>query len=289
MTEQIKIDPGNNEVKVYTEKHGAVKFNSAICEWFKRTIVENHDSMDKEVFYDGVKVLMGKVAELENTMGSSHLLGVSKNHIDAKLRILAAVHQYTTGTEINLVTGSPFVSMYEKDEIKESLEGKHTVIVDGRTRTFTIKKCIVCSEGAGAFFASDLRGGLVHVFDIGSGTINITTHQDRKIVNSKSFTLEFGMLNAETGKKNDSNSVAMAILRNVSGKVQKHATILVCGGATTEMVPALRKHFKNAEQLNPRANDAIGIQSLQPIYANVIGFHNIGVKIFANQTKTTNA
>ncbi|PAE09665.1 hypothetical protein CHI02_24150, partial [Niallia circulans] len=84
-------DAGNSEVKTVSA-HGVDRFPSAIGEYRERNIKEKHGKDDIVYEYEGRKGFAGTLALYESEYGGA-IMGESKAHLDAKLRVLIALHR----------------------------------------------------------------------------------------------------------------------------------------------------------------------------------------------------
>lgn len=106
------------------------------------------------------------------------------------------------------------------------LKGVHLIEVNGRKRTINIEEVGVAPEGSGAFWSKP-EMGTIRIIDIGSGTVNAATINDKHHINNASTTFNFGV---ETVKnKNDLGMIARGIIRNTTKlKWNKHDKVLIC-------------------------------------------------------------
>lgn len=267
----VGVDAGNNEVKV-ASAYGLDKFSSAIGEYRERNMVNEHGKDDLIVEYQGVKKFAGTLAQAESEFVGS-MMGDTKAHEDAKLRILIALHRIeTTGlmNNFNVIVGQPIGKHDEesKRSIKEMLRGIHEVTVNGRYKTINITNVEVAAEGGAAFWSSP-TDGLVRIIDLGSGTVNCASLTSGRYVDRDSFTLPFG---CNTVKSRDFKSMARAIITETSKKWKKDDFVLVAGGATGEIVTHLSEYYNDIAELSPVFNG----KQQSPVFANAIGFYQLG-------------
>ena len=86
----------------------------------------------------------------------------------------------------------------EKKKIQDMLLGTHEFIVNNRKQIIHIKNVGIAAEGCGAFWSSPVSGE-VHIIDIGSGTVNLATIHNKRVINNSSQTLNFGIETVERG------------------------------------------------------------------------------------------
>ena len=281
----LGVDSGSFKAKVVGE-YGVDTFKTNVCEWFVRDVEEKFGSDDMEFEVDGRKGFAGTIAEYEDDFdGGGSMFGSTKNHSDNKIRVILAIFRYLekyapNTKNVRIVTGQP-IKMHneaEKDGIIKMLEGEHDVTVNGKHRTIIIDEVKVSPEGSGAFWSNpkDVTDRAYHVLDIGSGTVNAATVINKKFINNKSDTFNFGM---ETIKnKEDLQGVARGIIRSITGlKWKKDSDVMVCGGVASEILPHIQEHFTNATVIIPKVDDE---PKLTPVYANAAGFYEIARKVF---------
>jgi len=269
----VGVDGGNNEVKV-AGSLGLDKFCAAIGEYQERNLENNHgDGMVWE--YNGRKGFAGTLALIESDFGGS-IMGETKAHEDAKIRILLALHRYSNSNVYEIVVGQPISrhTREEKQKIKRMLMGRHTLTVNGVTKTFTISKCEVAAEGASALLSTPMNG-LNRIIDVGSATVNCATLLDMKYVNRDSETLPFGF---NTIRNKNFSELARGIYSHMSKRWKKDDDVFLVGGIAEHLLEPIRTYFPYAKVLHPMLND----KHYPPIYANCIGFFNIGRALYGS-------
>ena len=269
----VGIDAGNNEVKV-AGPSGLDRFSSAIGEYRERNMKEVHGKDDIIFEYRGRIGFAGSLALAESEFSGS-LMGDSKAHEDAKLRILIAIHrQCQTANSFQIVVGQP-ISKHTDDEkklIKNMLIGDHDLSINGKRKMFTITNVEVAAEGGAGFWARP-KEQLVRIIDVGSGTVNCASLYDKRYIDKDSFTLTFGM---NTVKSNNLEEMARGIVTNTSKKWGPDDFVYILGGATELLTPHIKKFYNNAVQMDPVFEG----NEVDPIFANAIGFYNIGTAIY---------
>lgn len=275
----IGIDAGNFETKV-VYNGGTDVFYSAIGEWTKRIGGDQHSDKDMEFDYDGIKGFAGPLASLESDYGGT-IYGITKNHIDAKIRVLLAVHRNLKTPKVNIVIGQPYDGHREDGEKQEmimSLEGSHSLIVNGQRKEFTIENVKVGIEGAMAFLSSPFNGP-INIIDVGSGTINCIHFLNKRIVDRKSKTLPFG---SETSKYGvNFEGMASGIFKNMSATWDKDDPTYICGGSAKLITPCLKRYYSLAEILQPKVTTLSGGKKvIDPKFANAAGMFIAGVKAY---------
>lgn len=261
------IDAGNHVTKFY-DGNQCVQFPSVIGEYRERNIRQKHGDYDFEWEYNGARGFAGTLAMYESECAESHK-GETKAHPDAVLRILLALHQYSRHTEHKVVVGQPISghNQAQKDAIKQMLQGRHDLTVNGQRRVIVIQRCEVAAEGVTAGLLVP-GGGLVRIIDIGSGTVNFGTLLDRRFVDKGSFTLATGL---ETLRGVQQVDFARQIaLRALAGGWRATDAVYVCGGGAQGLLPYLNAYFKAAALITG-----------DPSTANARAFYLIAGKLYA--------
>jgi plasmid segregation protein ParM len=269
----VGIDAGNNEVKV-AGPLGLDRFHSAIGEFRERNIKETHGKDDIVFEYQGRKGFAGSLALAESEFSGS-LMGDSKAHEDAKLRVLIALHRYSqTTNNFQLLVGQPISkhSDQEKRVIKEMLRGYHEISLNGVNKAFMVNQVEVAAEGGTAFWSRPVDG-LIRIIDIGSGTVNCATLNNKRYIDKDSFTLPFGV---NTVRTNDFAEMARGIVTHTSKKWDANDQVFLVGGAASLLLPHVQKFYKYSSTLNPFFDG----KEHDPIFANAIGFYNIGTAVY---------
>lgn len=271
----LGVDWGNSEVKVCGPL-GLDKFLSDIGEYWERNLTNEHGKDDMEFEYEGRRGFAGTLADNESDFGGS-IMGDTKAHEDALIRLLLACYRYSDSTHYQIVVGQPIDKhSHDKEEIKRMVEGKHTITVNGVSKTFHITNCTVAAEGATSFFSNPLDG-LVRIIDIGSATVNCATIKNRKYVNKDSFTLPLGM---NTVRIQSLSELARGIYTTTSKRWRKGDTVLLAGGIAERMVEPMRRYYPDCDVMKPAINEGGYMKIAIPIFANCIGFYNVGRAIY---------
>jgi plasmid segregation protein ParM len=270
----LGIDAGNNEVKVVTDK-GAYKFRSCLGEYRDRRLKDTHGDSDMEWEYQDEKGFAGTLAERES-YHTRDMMGSSKAHQDAKLRILLAVHRYSDDVQNDIVVGQPIErhTEDEKRKIKEMLIGSHTMTVNGKEKKFKIRSVEVAAEGAGAFY-TDPEEGLVRIIDIGSGTVNAATLLNKRYVDRESTTLEFGTNTSFSQDPANLKHMTRALATTLRKQWKEEDKVYVVGGVAETVLEVIKEYFPKAEILYPRLLGEDEVENLSPIFSNAAGFYNI--------------
>jgi plasmid segregation protein ParM len=278
----IAADGGNFRTKV-VHSRGYDSFSSAIGEWNNRKAGDIHSSEDMDFHivnkYDNFKGFAGPLASLESEYGGS-MYGTSKNHEDARIRILLGIARNLFEPVVNVIVGQPYTSHtdIEKKEIIDSLKGEHQVTINGKLKEFNISDVLVGIEGAMAFW-SQPHDGAVNLIDVGSGTVNCIHFLNKRIVDRKSDTLPFGSETSKTSVNHE--GMAGAIFKNMSKSWNKNDLTLLCGGSAKNMLNPLKKYYPNIKLIEPTILVSESISTkIDSGYANAAGMYNVAVKYF---------
>ena len=280
----LGIDAGNHSAKTVGE-FGSDIFKTNICDWFDRKVEETFGQDDMEFEIGERKGFAGTIAEFEDEFGTSSMYGNSKAHEDTKIRVLLAIYRYMkknylSSKNIAIVVGQPITmhNQSEKDKIVELLRGKHEFIVNGEKQSFTITDVGVAPEGSSAFWVFD-KMGKWRIIDIGSGTVNASTINDKHHVNNASDTLNFGV--ETVNDEEDYKRIARGIIRNTTSlKWLQDDNVLVCGGIAEGILPLITEHYTKAIVLKPTLNIGGSVVQLHPVYANSVGYFELAKGAF---------
>ncbi|OIJ12641.1 hypothetical protein BKP37_12620 [Anaerobacillus alkalilacustris] len=271
----LGIDAGNYEVKVMGP-YGPYKFLSCLGEWRKRKLEQTFSKDDMEYYFEGKRGFAGTLAKYESEFIRSRM-GDTKAHEDARLRVLLAIHRYSDAFEHSVVVGQPIEKHdhIEKNAIKEMLRGRHELEVNGVTKTIVIRRVEVAAEGAASFWCQP-ELGIVRIIDIGSGTVNGATLNDKRYIDKEAFTLNYGM---NTNKSNDLESLAESIITKAN-KWGRQDFVRLIGGSAEMLAPYLKKYFNNLSVFEPTIFEGNSYKLVHPVYANSIGFYEIARSVF---------
>jgi plasmid segregation protein ParM len=290
MTMIVGIDGGNNEVKIFGDA-GEMKFSSALGEFRERKLTDSFSKDDMIFEYRGKKGFAGTLAQFESEFSAS-MLGDSKAHEELLIRVLLALHRYTDEeTDFMIVVGQPIGKHTEKEKqkMKNMLEGVHDFTLNDVRKVINIQSVAVAAEGGSAFW-SNPKKGKIRLIDFGSGTVNAATLIDGRYVDRDSFTLKQGL---NTITSSDFSSFARAVSVQALKKWDNDDDVFLVGGGADTMLNHVIEYFPQAQLLKPKvetlADSGIKINGnlqaksynfLSPIFANAVGFYNIGKKVF---------
>lgn len=268
----LGIDAGNNEIKVMGQ-YGVDKFLSYLGEWRERKVgVDQFDKDDMEWEYNSKKGFAATLAERESDFKRS-MMGETKAHEDVLLRVLLALHRYSDKREHQIVVGQPIEKHEEneKNKIKDMLQGRHELTVNGIRKVIVIRRVEVAAEGASSFWCEPING-LVRILDCGSGTINAATINNKRYIDKETFGINYGF---NTNKTVNLEAMSEAIITKAH-RWNKSDHIRLIGGAAEQLAPYLKRHFHNLEVFYPPINN----KRVHPVFANAIGFYNIARSVF---------
>ena len=271
----VGVDGGNNEVKVACPTR-VFKFLSNLGEYRERRLDQVFSEDDMIVEYNGKKRFAGTLAKYESEFVGS-MMGSSKAHEDFLYRVLIALHK-CEDLNFKVIVGQPIISHIEmeKRKMKDMLIGEHLFTVNDIDRNIVIEQAEVAAEGGAAFWSNPVAG-LVHILDIGSGTVNAATLDEGRYIDKMSFTLKFGM---STNYSVDMFEMARAIASSASKKWSKNAKVLLVGGGAESLLAPLTDYFSDTTILKPKFMVGTLALNLRPVYANAVGFYNIGRKVY---------
>lgn len=282
----LGVDAGNKNVKV-CGPFGVTHFSAALGEWKDRNIRTQYGFDDMEWEIDGRKGFGGTLAEFESEFTTTRK-GESKAHMDAKIRVLLALHRYAAAESYKIVVGQP-IGGYTDDEkrlIKHLLIGHHQTAVNGLVRRFVIEGVEVSPEGACVGLLTPQEGAK-RVIEIGSGTVNFATlvgkyQPDGKLkmfrVNNGSWSMPRGMENSGVSDE----ELARGIVNEALQKFRPHDYVEVAGGGASRLFEMIAATFKQAKLVEPDVLFRNPHDPRLPLsaYANCVAFYDIAKKVY---------
>lgn len=255
----VGLDCGRKSVKVFTGQK-MFNFASIVGEARERNLNNRHSNGDLEVEFESEKFYVGELAERESEFYRA-MMTEQKDHDDTRLLALTALHQANV-TEARVITGLPVANHNDenKKRLKQLLQGRWEITVNGERKIIIIKSVDVAAEGGAAFWSRP-TDGIVRVIDGGSKTINYVTLKDRRYVDRESGTLDFGF---ETNKSTNDKQLIARIAGELGKKWGNKDLIWTAGGKALDIAKYIEPYFKNAIPMD------------NALYANAIGFHAIG-------------
>lgn len=273
----LGVDAGNYMAKT-AGPYGLDSYRTAICDWFQRDFVESFGNDDMEFEIDGKKGYAGSIAVHEDVFGGSGMYGDSKAHDDTKIRVLLALYRYINkycpGLDtVSVVTGQPITSHNEKEKKKliDMLQGNHEFTVNGKRQRIYIEEIGIAAEGSSAFW-SNPRMGKNRLIDVGSGTVNVATIVDKKIINNASETFNFGVETVNQGLESVANGIIRATTKL---RWERNDAVFVCGGVASDVLPFIQSHYPSAQLVQPLLQRLDGVEVTSPVFANAIGFYEL--------------
>lgn len=277
----IGADGGNKNLKMFGEL-GELIFNSELGEYRERNLEQTFSNDDIVFEFKGEKGFAGTLAENESQFSTS-IMGDTKAHEEFLIRILLGLHKYTDKTtDFQIVVGQPISkhNASEKAKMKKMLEGGHEITVNDVRKKIHIHRAEVAAEG-GASFWSDPRKGKIRIIDFGSGTTNCASLIDGKYIDKDSFTIREGL---NTLLTDDVSGLVRHVCIHALRRWDVDDSILLCGGGAEVVYEEVCKYFSNASLLCPTVERNEYGETiryfLSPVYANAVGFYEIGKKIF---------
>lgn len=256
----ISLDIGRKNTKAFNGNQLMI-MPSCVGEGRERNL-ENPSKKDEiELEFQGEHYFVGDLA-LDESFYYRFMMTDDKVHNDTLILALSMLHKMNV-TQARVITGLP-ISLHRKEnkkELKELLRGCHNVVVNGVPKTIVIQSVDVVAEGGGAFW-SDVKEGKIRIVDGGSKTINCCSINDKRYIDRESDTLEFGF---ETNKETNHKELVSRISGELGRlKWKKHDRIFTVGGEAETIATYIKPYFSNVTPMR------------HPIYANVIGFYEIG-------------
>lgn len=280
----LGVDAGNYKAKV-AGAYGIDSFKTNICNWFERDVKEQFGNDDMEFEIGERKGYAGTIAAFEDEFGDGTTYGDTKAHEDTKIRILLAIHRYMEKycndiDRVCIVTGQPINGHkeIEKSKIIDMLIDTHEFVVNKKKVKFTIEDVKVAPEGSAAFW-SNPQLGTIRIVDVGSGTVNLATIEDKKHIHKSSGTMNTGIETLRN--KDDYEALSRAIYQFATKLKWKNVDdIYVCGGITEKIAPYLEKHFASVLLMKPLLKRQYDTITVPPTYSNAVGFYNLAKGAF---------
>jgi len=264
----ISVDCGRFAVKAVDGRR--LTFPSVVGEWRERRITEggNYD-----VSINGQKYFIGELAQQESRFARD-MTTRSKIHEETKILTLTAIALLADTERVQLVTGLPVEqhTPSTKTELRKLLSGIYDVEVNGVKKHIRLAESdiVITIEGAGAYIAES-PPGKCRVIDAGSRTINtLTIDENKKYRDLQSGTLDYGCM--ELMADGNTEQFSRRIITDLSKLWVKYSgePVLLTGGGASTLEPYLSRHFKVRQVGNP-------------VYANALGYHALGVRMWQKQ------
>lgn len=270
----IAVDDGGYSTGVVTRERQEM-FPSVKGRYGVRNITEVKGKYDFIVEYNGEKYVMGDLAKYDCAI-PLEMHSETKQHLFFDLSTLVAIHQY--GYDQNLLMISVPIRMHNNKEKLgriRRLKGEHTVIVNGRTRTFNITDVKVAPESAVAFWNKKVEG-VSRYIDIGSRTIGYATtifeNGVTRFIDSESGTI-FAKGISALGEQYTPEGLGEYIYGTLSKIFKPDDIVYLLGGGSLDkkLVQVLRTYYPKAIVMeNPQMANALGMYVLG---RNAYGLH----------------
>ncbi|MBP2643450.1 MAG: hypothetical protein H6Q67_1337 [Firmicutes bacterium] len=265
----ISVDCGRHAVKAIFNGR-RLTYPSVVGEWRERKITEGGNY---EVSINGQRYFVGELAQHESRYARD-MTTKSKIHEETKILTLTAIALLAETERVQLVTGLP-VDQHTpetKAELRRLLAGIYDIEINGVKKHIRLAEAdiIITIEGAGAYIAES-PPGKCRVIDAGSRTINtVTIDENKKYRDLQSGTLDYGCMELQADDK--AEQFSRRIITDLSKLWVKYSgeTVLLTGGGAGALEPYLSKHYKVRQVSNP-------------IYANAIGYHTLGARMWQKQ------
>jgi plasmid segregation protein ParM len=262
----IVVDDGGNSTCVVT-KNGQAKFPSVKGLYGNRTLTETTGKYDYIVDYKGERYVMGDLAKYDCKY-PLQMHTKTKCHDFFDLSVLVSVHQF--GYASNYLVVSVPIGMHKEEE-KEArikrLKGEHTIVVNGKSRTFIVMDVKVAPETAVAFWVKE-PVGKTRFIDLGSRTIGYATticdNGMTRFIDTESGTITGKGLEA-LGADYDQKALADYIGGRLRADWDEHDDVFLLGGGALDekLVSSIRGYFpKSSVMDSPQMANALGMYLL---------------------------
>lgn len=267
----IAVDDGGSSTCIVKKDGLMEKFPSVKGYYGKeRNLTNTQGKYDFIVEYKGDCYAAGSLAKYDCAL-PLQMNTKSKQHLFYDLSVLIAVHQY--GYSDNHLVVSVPIRMHNPEEKNgriERLKGKHTIKVNGYTKTFTISDVRIAPETASAYWINEPKGKS-RWLDIGSRTCGYATtiNEDgiNRYIDTESGTFWGKGLEA-LDNQYDPKGLADFICGNLIKSWDKDDNVYLLGGGALDsaLVDQIKTYFPNAQVMdNPQMSNALGMYQLGKI------------------------
>lgn len=262
----IAIDDGGHSTCIVT-KNVKEMFDSVKGLYGSRTLTDTSGKYDYVVEYKGEKYVMGTLARYDCKY-PLQMHTKSKQHIFFDLSVLVAIHQF--GYTTNYVITSVPIGMHNDEEKSgriNRLKGEHTIVVNGKSKTFNIMDVRIAPETAVASWIKEPSGKSRYI-DLGSRTIGYATtiYDDNttRFIDTESGTINGKGLEALGDSYNQSALADFICGRLMIDWSENDDVYLLGGGALDdELVANIRRYFPKSSVIeNPQMANALGMYLL---------------------------
>lgn len=262
----IAIDDGGNSTCVVT-RNGQEKFPSVKGLYGRRTLTDVSGKYDYIVDYQDERYVMGTLAKYDCKY-PIQMHSKTKQHLFFDLSVLVAIHQF--GFSSNYLVTSVPIGMHNEEEKFgriSRLLGDHTIVVNGKSRTFNIMDVKVAPETAVAFWIKEQQGKN-RFLDLGSRTVGYaTTVLDEgvtRFIDTESGTINGKGLEA-LGEDYNQKALADFICGRLLAVWSPNDNVSLLGGGAldSQLVSHIREYFPKSVVLdNPQMANALGMYLL---------------------------
>lgn len=317
-TKIISVDPGKFATKALT---GKIDDNQRIS--FRTKTLKLRDGIDLDIQGESYKVKFDNNNYIVGDQGEEVNYSVDKATENHRIATYTAISQLLNGEEnINLVLGCP-TSIYKNKKLRDNYKnyvlgnGITKINVNGENIFFNINNILVLPEGYGIVFLKPeiFKDNRVAVVDLGGLNMNFAIYNNLIPEVSSMFTTNSGSNDLETGLINDLNvkygnsfttSDIQQIIRQggvkVRGQIDRSSTDIINTTLEQYMLKIIQEIKKNNFNLELMDVVFVGGTSLfmkskikehlphaiipnKPQWANVVGFHKLGVLKYAKENR----
>lgn len=194
MNKKIAIDTGKHTTKVVAESKGNTSLHFSFASAIKANVSITQDPTNHIIEYEGKNYLVGSQAKSFIEIDNSKDTNLHKICVITALAVACE-----NGDKADVTIGFPLDRFYHKEERLEYKNnmlplGKHTVKIDGNTKTFEITHATVRPEGYGAIHYKPalFKDKTIHVIDIGGLNVNACTYKNGILQEGNITTLQKG-------------------------------------------------------------------------------------------------
>ena len=266
----IPIDCGRNTVKLLNNQ----SFRSVVGDWHHREISDNEEY--EVIINDKEKHFVGQLA-LDESFAPIEMSTASKIHEQTRVLFLTGVglSLEEDDSDLYICTGVPVdqFNATTKSALENLLFGKYDIQINGEHKKFCINNLNIIPESVASFQYAlskdeNLSIGKKRIIDLGSLTVNYSSMNGSKFVTRDSGTLAFGSIKLK-GNQIDNSQYVGKIVAELSQRFTDYEIsdrVLLTGGGALQFGDLFKKYYPNCSVLD------------NCVYANVEGYHRMGVK-----------
>ena len=314
----ISVDPGKFATKALT---GEIDDNQRIS--FRTKTLKLQEGTDLDIQGKSFKVRFNDEVYIVGEQGEEINYAVDKATKNHRVATYTAISQLLNGEEnVELVLGCP-TSIYKNKRLRDNYKnyilnnGKIKINVDSKDVLFNINNILILPEGYGIVFLKPevFKNNRVAVVDLGGLNMNFAIYNNLIPEVSSMFTTNSGSNNLETRLINDLNvkygtsfttSDIQQIIKQggvkVKGQIDKESSNIINTALEQYMLKIIQETKKNNFNLELMDVVFVGGTSLfmkakikehlphaiipnKPQWANVVGFHKLGVLKYAKENR----